>query len=411
MILFYLTILFYFLLKTFELFYLSHKYFKEKINFFSISYMIYFIIDLVKYTVAPFYMINDIFNNEYFLYSVFIVNLGLIVRIFIIVFITEKIKVSNIFKIKCLDKIKISSEKIKNISLLFLLLFFINFFIVSRNFGIMNWIFNPRYGYQYFRTGVGSFYACALTCLSISLTLRMVMTNKKIIFYFWMIVYFFLVYLLGSKGRIIDFYIFIVGIGIYKKILKKKEILFLAFIIFLLLCYNLYTSYNTLNLKKFINYFDYLKNSVMYYKAYFENKISLFYGKIFITGFWRYIPRTFVKSKPFVYGDILIIEFFYPGLAAKTHTPSFGSYEIMYFADFGILGVILFSFFNIKTYLYAIGLKIIFKNKKLNIMNLKNLLIFIFIFSPRYGDYFPFGLQIILSILFIIVFYFLLKFK
>ena len=41
----------------------------------------------------------------------------------------------------------------------------------------------------------------------------------------------------------------------------------------------------------------------------------------------------------------LVNEHFFPGAAEATHTPAFGG-PVPYFADFGLIGVIVYSFFN-----------------------------------------------------------------
>ncbi|WP_279118673.1 O-antigen polymerase [Fusobacterium varium] len=400
----------YFFLKLFEVGYLSKKYFKKKLNYFSINFAVYLGVDLMTYVISPIFLIDKITQNNYFIFSINIVNLALLIRISLLIFITIIFKNINKIKFRQFEK-KITRNDLKNLSFLFLIFFFIMFIIWSKNFGVINWIINPRKGYQYYRSGLGSFYALGLTFLSLSLTFRMISVKKKKEYYFWFLIYFGMIYIFGSKGRIIDFYIFIIWIGIYKNFIKVKGVLLVGIIGFAIIIYNLSTSYSEINIGKFIKYFDYTKNSTMYYEAYFQNKIELFYGKVYISNFWKYVPRTLFQNKPYVYGKIMINEFFFPGLAAKTHTPSFGGEEIGYFADFGIIGVIFFSLINLKLYLYPLGLRYIFYNKNIITNEFTKLMVFVFIFSPRYGDYFPFGLQLILSILLFLFIYVYLKLK
>jgi hypothetical protein len=102
---------------------------------------------------------------------------------------------------------------------------------------------------------------------------------------------------------------------------------------------------NSFNILELFSYFDYYKNSAQFYEDYYSGRIDLFYGEIFFSDFWNLLPRSLFPDKPYSYGITLVNEIYWPGAAEETNTPAFGG-PVAYFADFGILGVILFSLFN-----------------------------------------------------------------
>ena len=95
----------------------------------------------------------------------------------------------------------------------------------------------------------------------------------------------------------------------------------------------------------------------MYFKEYYSGKISLFYGQIYFSDFCTLIPRGLFPNKPYVYVITLVNEYFFPGAAAETNTPAFGC-PISYFADFGILGLILIKFIDPFRFIYFFSLPV-----------------------------------------------------
>jgi hypothetical protein len=108
---------------------------------------------------------------------------------------------------------------------------------------------------------------------------------------------------------------------------------------------NFFGSLSSFDIGEIFAYFDYYKNSAMFYETFFNDRIKLFFGQIYLSDFWGVVPRALVPSKPYAYGITLVNEYFWPGAAEATHTPAFGG-PVAYFADFGIIGVVFFSLFN-----------------------------------------------------------------
>lgn len=123
-----------------------------------------------------------------------------------------------------------------------------------------------------------------------------------------------------------------------------------------------------------INYFDYYDNLTYLIKSlYVDNTLDHFYGEIFITDFFKVIPRFLWTGKPEIYSFLLIHEQLYPELLRRGHTPSFFEPIAMPLADFGMMGVAVFAF--LRGYIS----RIIYNAYKVNDKNY--ILLFIFLFG------------------------------
>lgn len=293
----------------------------------------------------------------------------------------------------------------KNTNLLavvFLVIFFISFILLAtHSFGLFNWIINPRTGYQLHRSGAGHWYAVAVSSLSASFVLFLFSYRSlnKVVFVF--IIFLFLVYLMGSKGFFVNlFSSFCIFLWLNHRRYIKRFVYLFAPIIAGTLIYNLSLAYaGNVNYLSVLSYFDYYYNSAIYYNAYFNGKIDLFLGEVFLSNFWSYVPRALYPEKPFVYGVTLVNEFFYPGHAALGHTPAFGG-AVKQFADFGVAGVILAGLLNSQALFMAFLSRAFFKtlhreqNSKLTA---GGIIIFAVMFDPGYGVYFT-GITYVIAV-------------
>lgn len=91
---------------------------------------------------------------------------------------------------------------------------------------------------------------------------------------------------------------------------------------------------------RFYSYVDNFKYSSKVFSDYVDNRFNFFNGEIFLTEYWKYIPRIIYPEKPYVWGSTVLLESYYPGLASTGHTPSFGS-RTKYFADYGFPGIFI----------------------------------------------------------------------
>ena len=129
-------------------------------------------------------------------------------------------------------------------------------------------------------------------------------------------------------------------------------------------------------------------------------------GEIYFSDFWNLVPRGLYPNKPYVFGITHVNEFFFPGAAELTNTPAFGG-SVNYFADFGIIGIILFSFLNPIKFISYFFLGQLLKNYNFNIItkNSKILFLFILFVGPYFLFYliFPLNMIIFFIILLIII--------
>ena len=151
----------------------------------------------------------------------------------------------------------------------------------------------------------------------------------------------------------------------------------------------------------FADYFTHYPNSARYYEDYFSGAVSLFYGDIFLTSFWEYVPRILFPEKPYVYGVLHVVELYYPGGAESGNTPAFYG-GVPYFADFGIAGVILFSLLNFQSFILFAGLRYALKDRAFwnqGPMSGRSIIICLLLFAPAFGTFLPSFL-----LLFVIIF-------
>lgn len=269
--------------------------------------------------------------------------------------------------------------------------------MLAKEYGVLDWIMNPRIGYQLHRTGNGMFYALAKLCLStfIGLYFLYASSNKQLIYRFLIVIP--IAYMLGSKGYLLDILIFLFIVLWFRKF-KYQKVLYTTFLplIFLLMIYLLKPD----DIEGVVAYFDYYLNSARFYEAMSLGQLDYFYGKIYLTDFWGLVPRSIFPEKPVIYGFLYVNEFFFPGAAEATNTPAFGG-PVAPYADFGIIGVILSSLFNFKTLFLLYSYNLIFKKTRYEEIIIHPLTVFLILlyFSPQYLDFFNFPLNIVMYLI------------
>jgi hypothetical protein len=342
---------------------------------------------------SPILILDQGLFNPYYNYSIFITNIELIGTYFVTIIslrVSKKYK-KNILNIleKYNPKWIVKRKKMLKIAFFFFLIAICSFYILANHsIGVLNWVKDPREGYQYHRTGVGEYYAFFLLFLSTSFSIALLYIKhiKNLFVTYGM--YMLFVWLLGSKGNLLLFSIYFIIILWFKKYSHIKRLLVILLpIVGILLLINLgRTSFTGV-----IDYFDFYLNSTLYFEEYFNNKIDLFHGKLFMTSFWNLVPRSLYEDKPYIYGLVFLTDHFYPGAAENTHTPAFGG-PIAAFADFGLIGVIISSIFNLKIFFQTIFYYFIFRYYSFNNICNKPILIyiFIFLFAPGFLTFFAF---------------------
>jgi hypothetical protein len=338
---------------------------------------------------GPAFILDEGLFDPWFNFALLMTNIELMATFLVTYFAIGFIKRNTFLRNEILflvNDMRLSRRKMLFMALFSLLMYFIFFVLLTSEFGFINWVFNPREGYQFHRSGLGHYYAFSLLFLSFSYTIFLVFMKNDLARIFSFIFFTVLIYFFGSKQLILSFFLFLLIVLWFKQSkYLKTAVFFLTPLAFLVMLIN----FNSSQAQEVLEYFDYYVNSAMYYKTYFNGELPLFYGQIWWTDFYGYIPRIFFEDKPYVYGFLLVNEYFFPGAAEATHTPAFGG-PIATFADFGILGVLFSSIFNYKVFLNTVFLYHIYNNKNFHQIELSsnNLFLFIWLFAPSFLVFF-----------------------
>ncbi len=299
-----------------------------------------------------------------------------------------------------------SQSDLRRLARVFFLLFLAAFLLLAeRTGGVGSWLEDIRGSYIEKRDGNGIFYAAAVSFLSISYFFEGVSSRYTLIFSIRSLVYFTAIYILGSKGFVLQFFIFFLVILHRQGRVNLGLIMLIAMpVAFALLLINFSSQRESLDFAGVAEYFNYYPNAAKYYADYFRGELPLFEGKIFLTSFWEYLPRSLFPEKPYVYGILHVVEIYYPGGAESGNTPSFYG-GVPHFADFGFSGVIIFAFFNWLPLVYFSGLRYSLKDRAFLIqgpMSGRTIVIGLLLFAPAFGTFLPMGLIAILLLIIVV---------
>lgn len=298
-----------------------------------------------------------------------------------------------------------SPADLRRLSRLFFLLYLVAFVILSmRTGGVGSWLSDIRGSYIEKRDGNGLFYAAAVSFLSVSYFFEGVSSSGSRGFALRSLIYLGAIYVLGSKGFVLQFFIFLLIILQRQGRVNLGRVLLIGLpSAFALLLINFASQRDTLDFAGVAEYFDYYPNAAMYYADYFRGAIPLFHGNVILTSFWEYVPRSLFPEKPYVYGILHVVEFYYPGGAESGNTPAFQG-GVPQFADFGVPGVFIFALFNWVPLVYFAGLRYAVKCRAFlnhGPMTGRTIVICLLLFAPSFGSFLPLGL-IILLLMFIV---------
>lgn len=272
-------------------------------------------------------------------------------------------------------------------------------FLASAEFGLINWLANPREGYQLYRTGQGHWYALAVSFLSVSYLLSFLARPRPGPLLASTVIHLAGAYLLGSKGNMLALFgSALVFLWFLRWRHLGKLLLLGTPLIFAMLLVNLYLALSDgFDLQAVFEYFDYYLNAAYYYQAYLAGRVDLFWGEVALTSIWGYVPRAIWPDKPVVYGILLVNEIFYPGQAEQTNTPAFGG-AVEQFADFGLLGLLFFGIFGSQSILSALLSYLVFRRPGFDSrrVTLGMVMLMLVQFAPAFGTFFPTGLYLVL---------------
>lgn len=373
-------------------FYYSTRVLKLKlINPITIVLLINMPIDIFKLFVGPFFLLDGSGSKGlYFAYMMSIINM--VIQLLLIIFYL-KLKVIRCFATKlCIGKKNILETNFEKLKYLFLFLAIFFFLILAVRSGtFLKWFIDPRDAYINNRVGNGLFYGLSINFLSLSTFFAFFqkISIKKLFFRF--IFYSMLLYPYGSKGLYINLFIFfLIAVWRIDSKMNLKVMLPTSVIIVLLVLFNFNSNLSSISFEQVSAYFDYFFNAAVYYDDFFLGNHDLNYGKIYLSSFWEYVPRGIYPDKPYIYGILNIVEYYYPGGPESGNTPAFGG-QVLEFADFGVLGVIFNSIFSFGLIFKAVFLLTVFRFGVFNKdkFSLIELLVLIYLFAPSFGIYAP----------------------
>jgi hypothetical protein len=374
-----------------------------KLNPFTIALLVTLPVEAMKLFGGPLVLLDEGLFDPGYQFAVFASNILVASQMIGLVFFLRSCVIIRIDRVLPVNWNVLGPKDLSRGTNFFLALYAIAFcLLASGEFGIINWLVNPREGYQLYRTGQGHWYALSITSLSVSLLLSF-LSNPKASAVLWRTpMYLALAYLLGSKMVLLSvFTSTMIFLWFIRWPHLKKLLTVGAPLLFLLLIWNLFLALSDgFEIRSILEYFDYYKNAADYYRAYMNGEIKLYWGEIVGTSLSSYVPRVIWPDKPSVYGVLIINEIFYPGQAELTNTPAFGG-AVEQFADFGFPGVVfsgLFSGFALST---AVGSYLIFRRPGLNLQRVTPLTVVMLLvqFVPTFGMYFPGLLYVMLTLL------------
>ncbi len=365
----------------------------SRLNPLTIPMLVGMPVELMKLVAGPILLVKGGLWSPAFQLAVLMGNLLSISSLAGTLFFFSLVKAVRIERFLPFNSAPLRRRHLRRASWFFLIILALAFgLLASAQLGILEWIKNPRIGYQLYRTGQGHWYALAVSALSVGSMLSFASNPSPTAIMLKTALFVGLAYLLGSKAAMLA--MFVAGM-VMLSFLNWKHLPKLFFLgtplVFLLLVWNLYLALtDTFELVSVVQYFDYYKNAANYYAGVMEGNIQLFFGDILSTSYWAYVPRGFYPDKPVVYGILHVNEIFYPGQAALTNTPAFGG-AVEQYADFGVVGVLILGFFGGQTVFNACLYWLAFRKPGINLreITLGQFLVLLVMSGPLFGLYFP----------------------
>ena len=357
-------------------------------------------VQLMKLFGGPLVLIEDGLLDVNYQFALLMGNLLVLAQTMGMVVFFKFFRSSRIERHLPFQRTVLSARGLRTAARVLLLVFAATFYLLtSAEFGLLNWLANPREGYQLYRTGQGHWYAIATSALSASYVLYFLSKPTAGHLLLRTALFIGLGYLLGSKFILLSFFAAAITFLWFIRWPYLKTLLVLgAPLVFGLAVWNLYLATGDgFELSTVVEYFDYYKNAADYYRDYLAGQIQLYWGQLTLSSLWAYVPRAIWPDKPVVYGIVLIDEIFYPGAAELASTPAFGG-GVEQFADFGIPGLLFFGFFGSQAVMTALLAYLIFirPGVRLDQVTIATVAVFLVQFAPGFGLYFPGILYLVL---------------
>jgi hypothetical protein len=218
------------------------------------------------------------------------------------------------------------------------------------------WLTDPRTAYMFGRSGSGHWYVLSQTCwfLSYLCWLYYGRPRNRVVMLCGTLACVAVMSYFGSKAAIVGV---IVAGGVYFNYFVRTfswgEVALAAGLGVPVVLVSPWLQGNFDSLKETLQYYDYFDNAARYVGR--DDQFGPLYGGSFLSSLWEYVPRRLVPDKPYVYGTIIVNEYFYEGAAKTGYTPGYLPW-IAFHVDFNIPGVFigasLLGFVNKAIYTY-----------------------------------------------------------
>lgn len=359
---------------------------------------------LAEYIFGPIFILGTVEDFGYN-FALAMTNLRFFVELLIILFLIQSVEFYKASKLS-FSKIVYGSRELIFAARFFIFLGISTFILLAElTGGLYDWLSNVRISYIEKRSGYGSIYALSINFISLSYFFYGLASKSVKSFTRQTIIFFILIFVYGSKGLFLTFFTFyLINIWRMGYSFSFFRTVTGLFFVAIFMISNLILGSSTAELVQIINYFDMFINASIFYNDRLLNNLPLYDGLIWSTSFWEYVPRGLYPEKPYVYGILHVVEEYYPGGPASGNTPMFSG-EVTKYADYGILGVIFLSFFNLGLFLKVYMLLVFSNYINSDSKNIKelHLVVMLVLFAPSFGIYFPTILFLFL-LLFVILF-------
>ena len=218
------------------------------------------------------------------------------------------------------------------------------------------WITDPRLAYMSGRAGSGHWYVLSQTCLFLSYLcwLYYLRPRNRVVLLCGTLACVTVMSYFGSKAAMVGV---IVAGGVYFNYFVRTftwgEVALAAGMGVPVVLISPWLQGNFDSLKETLQYYDYFDNAARYVGR--HDHFGPQYGGALLSSLWEYVPRRLVPEKPYVYGILIVNEYFFEGAAKVGYTPGHLPW-IPYHIDFGIPGVFvgacLLGFLNKAIYTY-----------------------------------------------------------
>jgi hypothetical protein len=176
-------------------------------NPFSIVLVVALPVELMRLFIGPLFLIDGGLFDIGYQYALLMTNVLALTQAAGAVFFFYLSKFIGIHRYLPFQQVSLDGRGMRRGARFFLLAFiFALFALANAEFGVANWLSNPRMGYQLYRAGQGHWYALATSALSVSFVLAFLArpTAKRLLLN--LVLYLSLGYFLGSKGVLLTIF-------------------------------------------------------------------------------------------------------------------------------------------------------------------------------------------------------------